>query len=212
MNQTAKAVLSMGLGFLCIDNSHQVQYISVRAADFIFPFTTFLLVFVLWFFARRGIAHRFLKIFQKRKALIHVFWLLMLFSYPAFAYISCSLLMCVRLDDHLFVWTNPKWRCFGLEHSPYAALAISAYLLLLPLPVILWWRPVHRWPFLKGLIDEATHLYEDSCTWWAALNVLRRLCLPLISALPVGLFYVKLTYFFAVLGLLFVHTIVRYGY
>lgn len=175
--------ITLGLGQLCIrENRSPLANIASIIAS---PLMSISLLVVFYVMASKDLAvMRHFQRFQRRKSISHVLWLLILWSTGVLTFSSLLLVWCNKLGRDNVLIIDATTVCFSPKHWPYVGLAIGVLVVfVLPAPVILFWRPIHRWPWLVGIIDEATHLYEPHCHWFAWYNLVRRILFSLVSGL-----------------------------
>ena len=138
----------------------------------------------------RGVALRFFQKLQRRNSIRHVLWLVILASTVIQTHTALHLIRCVTLGDDSVVYIDARVLCFSSDHAPYVAVSfLILTIFVLPVPVLLIWKPIHRWPSLKGLLDEATHIYEDGYSWWASFNIIRRIVYGMVLSLETNGLY-----------------------
>lgn len=141
------------------------------------PLVLLFLIALLSLLARKPQAARYLQHLQKRNSLMHVLWLVILQAYTITALMSMALLICVQLGDGNYVlYYQGTVQCYKGDHLPYAIFAVIVLaVFIIPPPFLILTNRVNSWPSLKGLLDEATHIYKDRRRWWLSVNLLRRL-------------------------------------
>ena len=129
---------------------------------------------------------RFLQMLQHRNSIRHVLWLVILWSTGMLTYLSLIIVRCTRLGSDLVSSLDGTVLCFRDGHTPYAAFALVVLVtLVLPVPVLLVWKPTQRWPCLVGMIDEATSIYQSKYEWWVSINILRRILFAVFTAFEI---------------------------
>ena len=182
-------VMSFGMMYLCITPrlSLPQQYV----LQLFQPLVLLFLMLVLSRLARNVKVALLLQRFHRRSSLTRVLWLILLQTYGHIASTCIALLECVRIkeskvsgvEEGLYMNIDARIKCYTGDHLVYGILAsvILAVLFLLPVVLLLFWRRVSSWPILKGLLDEATHIYEDNRRWWVAINLLRRIVIAFVA-------------------------------
>lgn len=157
-----------------------------------------------------GSALFFLQRLQRRKSIRHVLWLVILYACGLISGFSFITFSCAKLGQGYAVSVDATLVCFGKAHAPYAAAGVLSLLIfVLPILVILIWRPTHRWPSLTGIIDEACCLYEPSLWWWPFFNVLRRVTFGLLIVVVLDCEVKRLTMAVLCILMLAIHGYVR---
>ncbi|XP_065189736.1 uncharacterized protein LOC135820618 [Sycon ciliatum] len=185
-------IITFGLSNICLSN-HLTQ-LQRQMAMLASPFMTVvcIIAFLILSRTRHGRTLRFLQRLQHRNSIRHVLWLVNLWYITLFTYSSAVLMYCIPIggrsrDGKRVVYIDATVTCFSKEHALYVAAAmISVVCFVLPVPILLVWQPTHRWPALIGLLDEAKHIYEPSCQWWATYNIMRRLAYSILMAIVTG--------------------------
>ena len=144
------------------------------------PLVLIFLIAIIWLLSRNAKAASYLQQLQRRKLLLHVLWLIMLIVYTNITFVSMGLLACVPLGNTFVLHLDGSVKCFQGKHLPYGILSIVILFVFVVLPpLLILWPRVYTAHQLKGLVDEATHIYRDNCRWWVSFNLLRR---PILSA------------------------------
>eukprot|EP00117_Sycon_ciliatum_P036351 scpid82223/ scgid4002/ len=177
-------VLTFGLGHLCMTKG--LNRLQVSTLLLIKPITL-LLIFLAIRIARsyNYLGTRLARL-QSHMKLVRVMWFVLVYSYFMLTFTSISVFDCVRVGDNKtrqVLAMDGSIDCFQHPHLVYAiAASVILVFVILPPPVILLLRPFHGHPHLKGFVDEACSMYRDSCRWWSAVNLLRRVVMALLGS------------------------------
>ena len=180
-------VLTFGFNELCIDiPANQDGSVTNGLVKYISPAAFLFLTVLLCFLARFSFFARLLQRLQKRKTCTHVLWLAILYSSSLLAVGFFIPLECMPLSG------TSQWRhrktgniCFRGSHVYVSILSSIGIIIftILP-PLLISTSRVQAIPRLKGLLDEATHIYKDECRWWLSVNLGRRTVMLLILTSP----------------------------
>eukprot|EP00117_Sycon_ciliatum_P041740 scpid64267/ scgid1188/ len=177
-------VLTFGLGHVCL--KEDLNRLQVSTLLLIQPITL-LLIFLAIRIARsyNYLGTRLARL-QSHMKLVRVMWFVLVYSYFMLTFTSISVFDCVRVGDNKtrqVLAMDGSIDCFQHPHLVYAiAASVILVFVILPPPVILLLRPFHGHPHLKGFVDEACSMYRDSCRWWSAVNLLRRVVMALLGS------------------------------
>ena len=177
-------VMTMGLGEICI--KEQLTILQAQTILMAQPFFMYLFIFLLWLAIKIQRFAKHLQLLQTRHSLAHVVWLGVIYCMTALAFLSASLMNTIILVDHnnntrrvLFI--DGSVEVFSTEHLPYGVFAIVVLLVfVLPCPLILAVPRLRTLRQLKWYTDEAMCVYEPDRSWWAAVDVGRRLLLAIM--------------------------------
>ena len=200
-------ILTYGLGRVCTQSN--LNAVITKASLLIQPILLLFFISIVLLLARTTTFSPLLQRLQKQRSLLHVFWLIILWSYSAIAFTSFELLTCVKLGKHRVLFSDGSIRCFAEDHLPYGILAIILMTLFIAgLPFLLAWQSYKLSPTFKGFMDEATNIYSDNCGWWCSVNLLRRLLFSALAAANTSLRQEAIA--LSAVLLLAVHATVRY--
>ena len=175
-------VITLGLGRVCIKESlspsHGRLLLSLQ------PVVFFFLIFVVWFIARFQRCAKLMELLQKRRSLIHVLWLVIVYSYLSLAYTSLAFLTCIHVGNRWVLSLDGSVECFRGAHITYGVISLLFFMFVVaPPPFLSGLRRVQFSPRFKELMDEATDIYEDNHRWYVSVNLLRRLGIVLLGVL-----------------------------
>ena len=201
-------LLTFGLSQLSVEVPEKItSAVGEVAVVYFNPAVLLLLTAVLWRLAKRPFFAYYLPLLQRRKTLIHVLWLILILSCTVLSMAMTRPLKCTMIEGTGgTIWWNPVGgiRCFKGAHTYYAAFSAVATFTLGILPVFLIRSNcVQSMPCMKGLLDEATHIYKDNRRWWLSVNLARRTAVTLITLFPITALreYSYVFLFFTLLGL-----------
>ena len=174
--------LTFGLGSMCF--KEKVTILHSYGLLITQPLLLLFFIFVFWACAQSTAWSKLLQRMQRRASLLHVLWLVILWSYSSIAFTAFALLNCVDLDGKKVLFSDGSVECFvSKEHAPYFTFAIVLMVTFVAaLPLLLLRQTFRVSPRLIGFMDEASHVYRDDCRWWCSVNLLRRLIFASLAA------------------------------
>ena len=174
------SILTFGLGQVCL--SKDLTATQLIALMIVQPAILLFLIWIMHMLAKNSTCAKHLYRVQRRHSVLHMLWLVIIYSYSAMAFTALHLIICVRLSNRYVLHFDGSVECFGKKHLPYGVFSIVLLAcIVVPFPFLLAWQSYRPWHRLIGLIDEATHIYEHKRRWWVGVNFIRRLLLPAVA-------------------------------
>ena len=175
-------MITLGLGKVCVKESLSPSH--GRLLLTLQPIVFFFLVLIVWLIARFEHCSKLMSLLQKRRSLVHVLWLFIVYSYLSLAFTSLAFLTCVQVGTRWVLAIDGSVECFQGNHIPYAVISLLTFaFVVIPPPFLCGMRRVQFSPRFKELMDEATDIYEDNHRWYVSVNLFRRLGIVLLGAL-----------------------------
>lgn len=199
------SIFTFGLNHVCVkEHLGAGLHILIESLG---PAILFLLTVAMWSLTHFSWFPLVLQFFQKRKSFLHVWWLVVLYSYTLVALAMFGPLRCVYISG-AGEWRHRTMgtRCFEGHHLVLFIIGVIGVVFLdLLLPLLLFSPRVRSVTRLKELIDEAVHIYRDDMNWWLSVNIGRRTLLPFITLLTsISAREVSMTGYFSLLLLIHV--------
>ena len=154
-------VVTLGLGRVCIKESLSPSHGQLLLI--LQPVVFFVLIFIVWLIARFQRCAKLMELLQKRRSLIHVLWLVIVYSYLSLTFTALAFLTCVPVANRWVLSMDGSVQCFHGGHIPYGVISLLFFVFILaPPPFLCGLRCVQFLPRFKELMDEATDIYEDT--------------------------------------------------
>ena len=173
--------MTLGVSHICI-KEHLSSGVHFIAENFS-PIALVILTAIMWHLTRYSWFVRFLQLLQRRRSFVHVWWLVLFYSYTVisvgvFAPLRCTYIYGASVYRHREIHTT----CFTTTHTVFFVLAIFGVLFISVLPPILLLSPrVRSWHRINRITEEAVLIYRPETPWWISINLGRRVTLGFIA-------------------------------